>query len=362
MDVETFIDPYFEFWEPQDPWIIDEPKSNTERIQDNASLLGNHPSTVSDNTSQSESLTSYNPETSNTVPVPSLSNQLFKTEDNMNFYYPQQFVYQPLATPTVRTVTLNPNNFEVAPVTNIRYVKDSSSSSRKRTLEPSNDGETLMIKRLKKRDAARRWRQEKKEQFTVLQDEVYTLKHKIQGMQIEMDALRSENFYLKKELEHVRNNSIDPSIFSELTNKVTNYTTNISQPYTNMTTINMGRSTDSLQFNSTPSLVLLCIFLFYFAFFSPSLHNGGAYYKETHPLLASPVDTPKLPRVFTSYSKFQTPPLRKSDELVPPKPTDIFPSTWQLFFGVPVSSGVNVENMNKRLHSSSGLRLDRTFL
>jgi len=129
-----------------------------------------------------------------------------------------------------------------------------------------------------------------------------------------------------------------------------------------MTTINLGRSTDNLQFNSTPSLVLLCIFLFYFAFFSPSLHNGSAYFKETHPLLESPVDTPKLPRVFTSYSKSQTLPLRKTDELVPPKPTDIFPSTWQLFFGVPVSSGVNVEKMNKRLHSSSGLRLDRTFL
>jgi len=182
-----------------------------------------------------------------------------------------------------------------------------------------------------------------------------------------MDALRSENFFLKKELEQARSTA-DPSIFSGLTNKVINCTTNlptlINQPYTNnLTTINLGRTTDGLQFNSTPSLLLLCIFLFSFAFFSPGLHTGSAHFKETHPLLAFPVDTPKLPRVFTSHSKStsQTPPLRKTDGLTPPKP-DIFPSTWQGFFGVPIPSGVNVEKMNKRLPSSSGLRLDRTFL
>jgi len=302
-------------------------------------------------------------------------------------YHPQQIVYEPQHS-VYNTVTLNPNNF-VGPVSNIRYIKeDIPISSRKRTAEPgTSEPETQISKRAKNREAARRWRQGKKEQLVELQEEVFQLKSRIDDMQIDMDVIRNENFYLKKELERARN-GVTSSVFTGSTNRVpptsntsfSNRTNITSSPYgamtgTNpMTSINVNGGANGLQYMTTPSLVLLCVFLFSLAIFLPVLYNGTNAFQESHPLLLAVTETARHPRVLVD-SKFPLPQysaspslLKKTNHLSTPSyslfkptpaesfPNQILASVWNSFTG----EGVNSQQMKKSI--ASGVRMDRTFL
>jgi hypothetical protein len=88
---------------------------------------------------------------------------------------------------SVPIVTLNPNNFISGNPIKISYVAESSTRKRPNTQAPETELDSLNAKRLKNREAARRWRQGKKDQIADLQGEVHFLKTKIDAMQTEID-------------------------------------------------------------------------------------------------------------------------------------------------------------------------------
>jgi len=142
-----------------------------------------------------------------------------------------------------------------------------STSSRKRPNNPQPETEldSLNAKRLKNREAARRWRQGKKDQISDLQGEVYTLKNKIDAMQTEMESLRIENQYLKQELHKARQTPIStqpaPSPLLSLSSHP--FRLAPSPPPSN-----------DINFLPTPSLFLLCLFVFTLCISSLPLNNS----------------------------------------------------------------------------------------
>jgi len=146
---------------------------------------------------------------------------------------------------SVPIVTLNPNNFIGNP-TKIPYLAESS-RKRPNVQVPETELDSLNAKRLKNREAARRWRQGKKDQISDLQGEVHYLKTKIDAMQTEMETLRIENQYLKQEISNSRQVKVpqpQPSPILSL------------NPFRQSTT-------NEINFLPTPSsLFLLCLFVF----------------------------------------------------------------------------------------------------
>jgi hypothetical protein len=110
---------------------------------------------------------------------------------------------------SVPIVTLNTNNFIGNP-TRIPYLAESS-RKRPNVQVQETELDSLNAKRLKNREAARRWRQGKKDQISDLQGEVHYLKTKIDAMQTEMETLRIENQYLKQELSNTRQKNSLPT-------------------------------------------------------------------------------------------------------------------------------------------------------
>jgi len=156
-------------------------------------------------------------------------------------------------TSSIPIITLNPNNFSgnSSNPSNIRYVAE---ASRKRAsinvVETEND--SLNAKRIKNREAARRWRQGKKDQIADLQGEVYVLRTKLDTLQTEMETLRLENQYLKQELSKTRQTKASqPPAQSPLLSFATHpFRAAPSNPPHDMNLL------------PTPSLFLLCLFLF----------------------------------------------------------------------------------------------------
>jgi len=123
---------------------------------------------------------------------------------------------------------------------------------------PETELDSLNAKRLKNREAARRWRQGKKDQISDLQGEVYTLKNKIDAMQTEMETLRIENQYLKQELHKTRQpqSQTQPPPQSPLLS----YS---SHPFRIGASTPPPHSNDHpINFLPTPSIFLLCLFVF----------------------------------------------------------------------------------------------------
>jgi len=148
---------------------------------------------------------------------------------------------------SVPIVTLNPNNFIGNPI-KIPYVAESSTRKRPNTQAPETELDSLNAKRLKNREAARRWRQGKKDQISDLQGEVHFLKTKIDAMQTEMETLRIENQYLKQEISQSRQVKVtQPPPQSP----------NLSSHPQRQTP-----SSNEINFLPTPSLFLLCLFVF----------------------------------------------------------------------------------------------------
>jgi len=90
---------------------------------------------------------------------------------------------------SIPIITLNTNNFSgnSSNPSNIRYVAE---ASRKRASinVAETEHDSLNAKRIKNREAARRWRQGKKDQIADLQGEVYVLRTKLDTLQTEMET------------------------------------------------------------------------------------------------------------------------------------------------------------------------------
>jgi hypothetical protein len=152
---------------------------------------------------------------------------------------------------SIPIVTLNTNNFIGNP-TRIPYLAESS-RKRPNVQVQETELDSLNAKRLKNREAARRWRQGKKDQISDLQGEVHYLKTKIDAMQTEMETLRIENQYLKQELSNTRQK--------------------VSQPpqSPNLHTFRPTSTTNEMNFLPTPSsLFLLCLFVFSLCLYLPT--------------------------------------------------------------------------------------------
>jgi hypothetical protein len=188
------------------------------------------------------------------------------------------------STKSIPIVTLNPNNFSDNP-SKIRYVP--GEVTRKRPVShPESELDTLNAKRIKNREAARRWRQGKKEQIADLQDEVSSLKSKLDTLQTENETLRIENRYLKQELDKVRKTpSLSPS--------PPKITTDYHNPV-----LRNGTHYSDIEFLPTPSLFLLCLFVFSLCLSFPSqrypLFPGTEPTAVSSPLMSANTRQPRL--------------------------------------------------------------------
>jgi len=181
--------------------------------------------------------------------------------------------YSSATTPkqSVPIMTLNTNNFS-GNLSQIRYLPETSSRKRPNNPLPETEGDSLNAKRIKNREAARRWRQGKKDQISDLQGEVYTLKNKLDAMQTEMETLRIENQYLKQELNKTRQTSkISPpsiSLSSPHWSPLSSYPFRLAS--------NPPPAND-INFLPTPSLFLLCLFIFSLCISIPPGSSNGAF-------------------------------------------------------------------------------------
>jgi hypothetical protein len=193
---------------------------------------------------------------------------------------------------SIPIVTLNTNNFDGIP-SQLRYLQGEPSRKRPSAL-PETEMDNLNAKRIKNREAARRWRQGKKDQIADLQGEVHTLRTKLDTLQTEMETLRIENQYLKHELHKARHSPAGDSPPSSSPPKPT-------APYLNTHTIFSHAPSAStfapadINFLPTPSLFLLCLFVFSLCLSFPAQTHTP--FPGTHTV--SPLEnTSRQPRLF----------------------------------------------------------------
>jgi len=184
--------------------------------------------------------------------------------------------------------------------------------------------DSLNAKRLKNREAARRWRQGKKDQIGDLQGEVSYLKNKIDAMQTEMETLRIENQYLKQELtKTIQHHHHHQPPQSPLMSSFSSYPFR-SPIYSSQTPPlppNTPPSSNNLNLLSTPSIFLLCLFLFSLSHSLPLYTNSKpfpgqtteSYYFEKSSLLDSAATAATsthrfLPRLFHKTTPASDPP------------------------------------------------------
>jgi len=192
---------------------------------------------------------------------------------------------------SVPIVTLNPNNFIGNP-SKIRYLAEASRKRPNTVNVPETELDSLNAKRLKNREAARRWRQGKKEQISDLQGEVNYLKTKIDAMQTEMETLRIENQYLKQELSNTR----QPKI-SQPPPQSPNLLSLSSHPYRPTAT----STPNDINLLPTPSIFLLCLFVFSLCL---SLPTSPSSFPGTDHSLVSYMSIPRQPRLLDSTGTY----------------------------------------------------------
>jgi hypothetical protein len=199
---------------------------------------------------------------------------------------------------SVPIVTLNANNFSGNPG-NLRSYLPESNTSRKRPNNPLPETEldSLNAKRLKNREAARRWRQGKKDQISDLQGEVYTLKNKLDAMQTEMETLRIENQYLKQELSKSR--SQQPPQPPKLTQPPSPHFSLSSHSF-RLAPSNPPPSSSDINFLPTPSLFLLCLFVFSLCLSIPPSTQGAFPGITDHSWMSIPGSV-RQPRLFDMH-------------------------------------------------------------
>jgi hypothetical protein len=265
-------------------------------------------------------------------------------------------------------VTLNANNFS-GNLSQIRYLPETSSRKRPNNPLPETELDGLSAKRLKNREAARRWRQGKKDQIADLQGEVYTLKNKLDTMQTEMETLRIENQYLKQELNKTRQPQISPQ-----PPKITQSPSPSPSPHWSISSHSFRLASNpppssDINFLPTPSLFLLCLFVFSLCLSLPP-STQGAFPGTTEPYWITTPASVRQPRLF-----HKSPDMRLGSKLLGDdaagQPNDwifsMFNHVYQRVVGRTsriLDEGSSVEllkvplgEMNK--HISSSLRLDK---
>jgi hypothetical protein len=264
---------------------------------------------------------------------------------------------------SVPIVTLNTNNFS-GNLSQIRYLPETSSRKRPNNPVPETELDCVNAKRLKNREAARRWRQGKKDQIADLQGEVYTLKNKLDAMQTEMETLRIENQYLKQELNKPRQVPPQPP---KLTQPPSPHWSLSSGPF--RLASNPPPSSD-INFLPTPSLFLLCLFVFSLCLSLPP-STQGAFPGTTEPYWITGPASVRQPRLFHKPPDMRLgSKLLLGDEAGGQQPNDwifsMFNQVYQRVVGRVrnLDEGSSVEllkvplgEMNK--HISSSLRLDK---
>jgi len=195
---------------------------------------------------------------------------------------------------SIPIVTLNTNNFEGNP-TQLRYLQGESTTRKRPNTLPETELDNLNAKRIKNREAARRWRQGKKDQIADLQGEVHTLRTKLDTLQTEMETLRIENQYLKQELHKARLSPAGDSPPSHSPPKP-------STPYLNTIFSHASPSPSStfspvdINFLPTPSLFLLCLFVFSLCLSFPS--QTYTPFPGTEKTISPIVTSSRQPRLF----------------------------------------------------------------